>query len=98
MADFGECVLFRLPKTQHEKRHKKVLAERSLDGVWLGSDIETSANIVATETGVFFAGRIVSKAPSDRGSRKAIDDVRGCLEEPTPGKVCESPSCVRPEL
>ena len=62
MAEFGECILFRPPKTQHEKRHKKVLAERAIDGVWLGTDIKTSANIVATSDGVFFAGRILRKA------------------------------------
>ena len=74
MAEFGECVLFRPPKTKHETRHKKVLAERAIDGVWLGTDIKTSANIVATPDGVFFAGRILRKAPGDRWSLQASED------------------------
>ena len=98
LAEFGECILFRPPKTQHEKRHKKVLAERAVDGLWLGTDIKTSANIVATADGVFFAGRILRKAPGDRWSRKAIDDIRGCPQEPAPGRGRAIPNFVRSEL
>ena len=74
------------------------MAERAIDGVWLGTDIKTSANIVATEDGVFFAGRIMRKAPGDRWSRKAIDVLRGCPQEPAPGRGRAIPNFVRSEL
>ena len=90
MAEFGKCVLFRPPKTQHEKRHKKVLAGRAVDGVWLGTDIKTSANIVAMADGVFFTGRILRKAPGDRWSRKAIDDFVGAHKNPRQDEVAPS--------
>ena len=78
MAEFGECVLFRPPKTKREKRQKNALAERVVDGIWLGKDLKTSTNIVATDMGVYLAGRVIRKAPSDRWSRSAIDAIKGC--------------------
>ena len=99
MVEFGECVLFRPPKTYQEKKHKDVLAERVVDGVWLGSDIRTGADIVATPSGVFHSGKVVRKSPGERWSRQAIDAVVGCPQEPVPGRGGRDiPSFVRPEL
>ena len=94
MIEFGECVLFRPPKTNQERKHKNALEERVLDGVWLGSDIRSGADIVATESGVYHAGRVIRKAPGDRWSRQAIDAVVGCPQEPVPGKGRDIPSFV----
>ena len=47
MAEFGECVLLRLPKTNREKRQNNALAERAVDGIWLGTNLKTSTSIVA---------------------------------------------------
>ena len=76
MSGFWESVLFHPPKMDRGKRQHHVLAERALDGVWLGTDLKTSANIVATESGVYLVGRVIRKAPSDRWSRAAIDAIR----------------------
>ena len=78
LAEFGECVLFRLLETNREKKHKNAMSERVIDGVWLGTDIRTSTNIVATEIGVYFVGKINRKPPSERWSRTAIDAIKGC--------------------
>ena len=53
MCEFGESVLFHPLKTNKEKRQKNALAERALDGVWLGTDLKTSTNIIATDSGVY---------------------------------------------
>lgn len=98
MCEFGESVLFHPPKTNKEKRQKNALAERALDGVWLGTDLKTSTNIIATDSGVYFAGRVIRKAPCDRWSRAAIDAIQGCPQEPVPGRGRDIPSFVRPEL
>lgn len=73
-------------------------AERGIDGIWLGTDIKTSANIVATSDGVYFAGRVLRKAPGDRWSRKAIDYTKGCPQEPAPGRRRAIPNFARSEL
>ena len=52
MCEFGGSVPFHPPKMKKEKRQKNAFAERTLDGVWLGTDLKTSTNIVATESGV----------------------------------------------
>ena len=66
LSEFGECVMFRPLKTNKEQRNKNALAERVLDGIWLGTDLRTSTNIVATDTGVYYVGRVVRKSPSER--------------------------------
>ena len=63
LAEFGESVLFRPPKTNKEVRNKDAMAERFLDGTWLGTDIRTSANIIATNSGVYYAGKVNRKPP-----------------------------------
>ena len=98
LAEFGESVLFRPPKTNKEVRNKDALSERFLDGIWIGTDIRTSANIIATNSGVYFAGKITRKVPSERWSRTEVDAIRGCPQEPVPGQGGEIPSFVRPEL
>ena len=69
MSELGESVLFHPPKTNGEERQNNALAERAVDGIWLGTDLKTSTNIVATESGVYFAGRVIRKAPRERWSR-----------------------------
>ena len=98
LAEFGESVLFKPPKTNKEVRNKDALAERFLDGTWLGTDLRTSANIIATSTGVYFAGKVNRKPPSERWSRTEVDAIRGCPQEPVPGQKGDIPSFVRPEL
>ena len=92
MCEFGESVLFHPLKTNKEKRQKKALAERALDGVWLGTDLKTSTNVIATDSGVYFAGRVIRKSPSERWSRVAIDAIKGCPQEPVPGQGRDIPS------
>ena len=81
-----------------EKLQKNALAERALDGVWLGTGLKTSTNIVATESGVYIARRVIRKAPSERWSRAAIDAIQGCPQEPVPGQGQDIPIFVRPEF
>ena len=64
MAEFGECILFRPPKTQREKRHKKVLAERAIDGIWLGKTLPTLCQLYLHVNGT----RIVPKVALCRRS------------------------------
>ena len=52
------------------------------------------ANIIATESGVYLAGRVIRKAPSDRWNRTAIDAMKGCPQEPVPGQGRDIPSFV----
>ena len=98
MAEFGECVLFRPLSTNREKKNKNPLAERVVDGLWLGTDMRTSTNIISTESGVYFAGKINRKPPSERWSRTALDAIIGTPQEPVPGRGHDIPSFVRPEL
>ena len=65
MSEFRERVLFHPPKTSWERRQENALAERAVDGIWLGTDRKTCTNIVATESGVYLAGRVIRKVPSD---------------------------------
>ena len=53
------------------------MAERALDGVWLGTDRKPSANIITIESGMYIAGRVIRKAPSDRWIRTVIDAMKG---------------------
>ena len=55
IAEFGESVLFKPPKTKTEMKSKDAMAERFLDGIWLGADIKTGQNIVATSYGVYYS-------------------------------------------
>ena len=71
------------------------MGERTIDGIRLCTDFKTSTDIVATETGVYLAGRVIRKAPSDRWSRTAIGAIKGCPQEPAPG--WKIPNFVWPE-
>ena len=98
LAEFGECILFRPPKTKTETKSKDALAERFVDGIWLGTDLKTSANIVATSSGVYYAGKINRRPPSERWSRTGLDAIQGCPQELVPGQKGDIPSFVRPQL
>ena len=86
IAEFGESVLFKPPKTKTEMKHKDAMAERFLDGIWLGTDLKTSQNIISTSSGVYYSGKINRKPPSERWSRTAVGEKKGCPQEPVPGQ------------
>ena len=98
VAEFGECVLFRPLKTQHETRFKNSWSGKYEHGVYLGNCIKTSETLIGTNHGVYRAGDVKRRPIEERWSRQALDSVKGCPQQPVPGQGRAIPTYVWPEL
>ena len=98
MAEFGECIMFRPPKTKVEKQNKNNFFEPYVHGIWMGSVIRSGEPLVGTVGGVYRAGQVRRVADDVRWSQTAVNSVKGCPHEPVPGKGRDVPTFVRPEL
>ena len=78
--------------------YNNVLSEKFVDGIWLGSDLNTDANTATPRREGYTAGRINRRPLSERWSRSALDAIKGCPKEPMPGQGREIPSFKRPDL
>ena len=98
-GEFGELVLFKPLATAAEKAHKESRRDRFVEGVYMGSDIRTGKNFIGTADGVFRANAIRQRPADERWSAKAVNELRGCPQNPVPGRDSfRIPSYVRPEL
>ena len=98
MAEFGENVLFRPPKTKQEKNHKNNFVAPYVNGVWLGSCIRSGEPLVAVADGVYRAGQVRRVNEEERWSQSALNNIKGCPHKPVPGYGHVPPTFVRPEL
>ena len=98
MAEIGECVMFRPPKTNVEKRWKNNFVEPYIHGIFMGTEIRSGEPLVGTADGVYTAGQVRRVADDERWSQAAVNNFKGCPHEPVPGKGRTAPSFVRPEL
>ena len=86
IAEFGEIILFKPPLTGAEKAHKESWRDRFVDGVYMGSLIRTSENLIGTAEGVFKVTTLRRRPIEERWSRMAINGLCGCPQHRAPGK------------
>ena len=72
VAEFGEHVLFKAPKTP---KNTGSYVDRFIEGVYLGSDMRTGHSIVGTSEGVYRGGVVRRRQPDERWSKKSLDEL-----------------------
>ena len=99
VVHFGVCVMGRLlalkkpSSVRKASRGKKLLAVRSLPGVWLGIYPRTGEHIVALETGEAIRVRTVHRLPEPYlWNVEALAAVRALPRKPGPVATAEEPS------
>ena len=99
VAEFGEMVLFKPPMTNAEKNHKEAWRDKFIEGIYLGTLVRSSENLVGTNHGVFKAIALRRRPLQERWCRQAVNDLQGCPQKPTPdSEGFRVPTYVRPEL
>ena len=78
-------VLFKPPLTGAENAHKESWKDRWIDGVYFGTFIRTSENLIGTDKGVFKVNALRRRPLDERWCREEIDKVQGCPHKPVPG-------------
>ena len=98
-ADFWGMVLFKPPLTGAEKAHKESWKDRWIDGVYFGTLIRTSENLIGTDKGVFKVNALRRRPLDERWCREEIDKAQGCPHKPVPrSESFRIPTFARPEL
>ena len=82
LAEFGETILFKLPKVRTMPGDFENKFET---GIWLGCTVRSGEHIVGTPRGVYKVSSIMRKAEDRRWSLEMIKDVNGSPMEPIPG-------------
>ena len=82
MTNFGETVLFKLPRTNVTIGD---FEDRFSEGVWVGLTVRSGEHVIATEHGTFRTGAIMRKSADARWSAEMIRNIRGSPKEPRPG-------------
>ena len=99
LQSFGEMVLFKSPLTGAEKAHKEPWKDRWVDGVYFGTLICTSENLIGTDKGVFKVNALRRRPLDERCCWEEVDKVQGCPHKPVPGSESfRIPTFVGPEL
>ena len=84
LAEFGEVVHFKIPKTQLTPgKFEDVWA----DGVWLGFSMRSAEHFIGTDVGVFKVSTVKSKKEDERWSSDRIASMQGCPKQPVPGQA-----------
>ena len=82
LLPFGEVVMFKIPKT-----NKRIWSfeDRWGKGVWAGVESRSGEHIVATAEGIFKVSTIKRRPADQRWSLELLQNIKGSLQEPTPG-------------
>ena len=84
IAEFGEVVHFKIPKTQHMPgKYEDVWS----DGLWLGFEMRTAEHLIGTNVGVFRVSTVMRKPEDERWSAIRIRDLVGSPKQPVPGQA-----------
>ncbi len=82
LVPFGECILFKIPKTQHKVGD---FEDRWEAGVWVGFIMRSGEHLVATGKGVFRVSTVMRRPPGRRWSADMIKKIVGSPKDPVPG-------------
>ena len=82
LTNFGETVLFKVPKTNVDIGD---FEDRFAEGIWVGLTVRSGEHVVANEHGTFRTGAIVRKPADVRWSFEEVQSIRGSPKEPRPG-------------
>ena len=84
LAEFGEVVHFKIPKTQHMPgKFEDVWSE----GLWLGFNMRSAEHFIGTDVGVFRVSTVKRKPEDARWSAERIASLQGCPKQPVPGQA-----------
>ena len=86
LAEFGEVVHFRIPKTPLMPKKFEDLWN---EGVWLGFDMRTGEYMVGTAVGVFRVATVKRKPINERWSSDRISSLRGSPKQPVPNQASQ---------
>ena len=82
LVPFGETILFKIPKTQHDAGD---FQDRWQQGVWVGFVMRTGEHVVATAKGVFSVSTVMRRSPGSQWSAELVKSICGSPQEPIPG-------------
>ena len=82
MVEFGESILFKLPKV---KNMPGDFEDRFEVGLWLGCTVRSGEHIVGTKSGVHKVSSLMRRSDDKRWSAEMIKDIKGSPMEPMPG-------------
>ena len=74
LVPFGEAVLFKIPKMQHDTGNFR---DRWQLGVWLGFILRTGEHVVATAKGVFSVSTVMGGSPGSQWSAELVEKIHG---------------------
>ena len=82
LVPFGECVLLKIPKTNHKVGD---FEDRWEAGIWVGFMMRSGEHLVATAKGVFKVSTVMRRPPGRRWSAEMIRKIIGSPKDPVPG-------------
>ena len=86
LAEFGEIVHFRIPKTTLMPGKFEDLWS---EGVWLGFDMRSGEYMIATPMGVFGVATVKRKPTDTRWSMEKIKAIEGSPKQPVPNQASQ---------
>ena len=84
IAEFGEVVHFKIPKTQLTPGK---FEDWWSDGLWLGFEMRTAEHLIGTNVGVFRVSSVMRKPEDERWSAARVRDLVGSPSQPVPGQM-----------
>ena len=84
IAEFGETVHFKIPKTQSMPGKYE---DRLGEGLWLGFEMRTAEHLVGTNVGVFRVSSVMRRPIDERWSAARIRELAGSPRQPVPGQA-----------
>ena len=84
IAEFGEHVLFKIPKT---KLTPGKFEDQWDSGMYIGFDMRSTESLIATPVGVFRVTDIVRKPDDERWSADLVFNMSGSPKQPVPGQL-----------
>ena len=81
-VEFGETVMFKLPKVPNMPGD---FQDRFESGIWLGCTVRSGEHLIGTAKGVHKVSSVLRKAEDRRWSAEAIKNITGSPMEPVPG-------------
>ena len=86
LAEFGETVHFRIPKTP---RMLGKFEDLWSGGVWLGFDMRAGEYMIGTPVGVFRVATVKRKPAEARWSSERVSEIKGSPKQPVPNQASQ---------
>ena len=84
ITEFGEVVLFKIPKTKFNPGKFEAQWD---SGVYVGFDMRTMESLVGTPSGVFKVSDVRRKPLQERWSAERLAQMTGSPKQPVPGQA-----------